>query len=62
MQDADSEVRHKAVVAARELLAAPEKLVQCIAAGITRALTQLLQVRCRHGLSAGPRLCHAHMR
>jgi hypothetical protein len=54
MQDGDICVRRKAVVAARELLAAPEKLVQCIAAGITRALAQLLQVRLTsRGAAAG---------
>jgi hypothetical protein len=47
MQDEDIQVRRTAVFAARELLAAPEKVVQCIAAGITGALARLLQVRLR---------------
>lgn len=40
----DARIRRKAVLAARELLVAPQKLVQCIAAGVTPALIALLQV------------------
>ncbi|KAI8469628.1 MAG: armadillo-type protein [Monoraphidium minutum] len=39
----DACIRRKAVLAARELLAAPQSLVQCIAAGATPALVALLQ-------------------
>jgi hypothetical protein len=35
-------IRSKSVIAARELLVAPEKHIQCIAAGITPALRDLL--------------------
>lgn len=38
-------VKSKAVVAARELLVTPTKHIQCIAAGITPALIDLLKVR-----------------
>eukprot|EP00775_Hariotina_reticulata_P011490 gene11490-11633_t len=42
LQSENAVIRAKAVVAARELLVAPTKHMQCIAAGITKALIQLL--------------------
>ena len=38
-------VKAKAVVAVRDLLVAPTKHIQCIAAGITPALVDMLKVR-----------------
>lgn len=38
-------VKAKAVVAVRELLVTPTKLIQCIAAGVTPALLGLLKVK-----------------
>ena len=48
----DARLRRKAVLAVRELLVAPQKLVQCIAAGVTPALIALLQVSSARAWSA----------
>jgi hypothetical protein len=55
----DARIRRKAVVAARELMGAPEKLVQCIAAGVTPALIALLQVKCVRAAAACALSCCA---
>jgi hypothetical protein len=47
LQSGNAVIRAKAVVAARELLVAPTKHIQCIAAGITQALIRLLDVSAR---------------
>lgn len=42
LRSEDAVIKGKSIVAARELLVAPEKHIQCIAAGITPALRDLL--------------------
>jgi hypothetical protein len=44
LRHGDSGVRAKALLAARELLCTPAQHVQCIAAGMSPALVELLQV------------------
>jgi len=56
LRHADTIIRHKAVLAIRELMVDPLKLVQCIAAGATPALVALLaeedsQMRCDAALT-----------
>lgn len=48
-------IKVKSIVAAREFLVAPEKHIQCIAAGITPALKDLLTSTAPEGLS-GPEI------
>ncbi len=44
LRDPSPVVRQKSLLAARELLAAPVNHVQCVAAGATPAIVELLQV------------------
>jgi hypothetical protein len=44
LRSEDAVIQAKAVVAAREMLCMPLKQIQCISAGITPALVQLLTV------------------
>jgi hypothetical protein len=44
LRDPQRDMRYKALLAAEDLLSVPLGLVQCISAGITEALTELLQV------------------
>lgn len=50
LRDPSPVVRQKSLLAARELLAAPVNHVQCVAAGATPAIVDLLQVGSRAGV------------